>query len=131
TRRSWITRSSRTTRRSRSASRWSRRSSSGSALLGGLGEVLDALDGRVLRPAVVESLDQLLRELLRHVHACHHHAGHLAVLDRVVDAREGDGELVVGEADVREVGVDPREVLAVDLEIQLALRVLVHLRPRY
>src|SRR5207249_8525122 len=98
------------------------------ALLGRLRQVLDALDGRVLRPAVVERVEQLLRELLRHVDARDDDPGDLALLDRVVDAGEGQRELVVGEADVGEVGVRAGEMLAVDLKIELPLLV-VHSGP--
>src|SRR5206468_1282814 len=86
------------------------------ALLGRLRQVLDALDGRVLRPAVVERVEQLLRELLRYVDARDDDPGDLALLDRVGDAGEGQRELVVGEADVGEVGVRAGEMLAVDLK---------------
>src|SRR5256885_7186717 len=105
-----------------------RRLGSALRLLGGLGQVLDALDGRVLRPAVVQGVEQLLRELLGHVDARDDHAGDLTLLDRVVDPRERQRELVVGEADIGEVRVGARKVLGVHLEIQLAL-VVFHLPP--
>jgi len=42
----------------------------------------------------------------------------------VVDARERERELVVGEADVGEVRVDPGEVLGVEMNVELALLVV-------
>ncbi len=70
-----------------------------------------------------------LRELRRHVHAGHDDAGDVALLDLVVDPREGERELVVREADVREVRVDAGEVRLVDLDVELALAdPLVHVR---
>jgi hypothetical protein len=45
----------------------------------------------------------------------------------VLDAGEGERELVVGEADVDEVRVDAGHALRVHLEVELALRaVAVH-----
>ena len=58
---------------------------------------------------------------VRHVHAGHDHAGDVALLDLVVDPGERDRELVVGEADVREVRVDPAQVLRVDVDVELTL----------
>ena len=78
-------------------------------------------DGRVLRPGVRERVEQLLRELRRHVHPRHDDAGQVALLRLVVDARERERELVVREADVGEVRVRPGEVLGVDLDVELAL----------
>ena len=52
------------------------------------------------------------------------HAGNVALLDLVVDARERERELVVGEADVGEVCVDPGEVLGVEMNVELALLVV-------
>jgi hypothetical protein len=49
----------------------------------------------------------------------------------MIDAGEGERELVVGEGDVREVGVHAGEVLLGDLDVELALLpgvVLVHAR---
>ena len=47
--------------------------------------------------------------------------GIVALLDLVLDARERDRELVVGEADVGEVRVDAREVLGGEVDVELAL----------
>ena len=55
----------------------------------------------------------------------HDHAGDLLVLDLVVDAREGDRELVVGVADVGEVRVDARHRLGRRVDVDVALRLLV------
>src|SRR5262249_20728573 len=53
--------------------------------------------------------------------------GHVALFDLVVDARERQRELVVREADVRKVRVDPAEVLGVEVDVELALLgVVVH-----
>jgi arginyl-tRNA synthetase len=43
----------------------------------------------------------------------------------VVDARERERELVVGEADVREVRVDAGQVLRIEMDVELPLAVLV------
>jgi hypothetical protein len=51
----------------------------------------------------------------------HDHAGHVALLDLVVDPGERERELVVREADVGEVRVDPGQVLGVDVDVQPAL----------
>jgi len=58
------------------------------------------------------------------------HAGHLLVLDLVVDAREGHGELVVRVADVCEVRVHARHDLGREVDVQVALGrpVVVHAR---
>ena len=52
-------------------------------------------------------------------------AGHVTLLDLVVDAGERDRELVVREADVREVGVDAGEVLGVEVDVEVPLGGLV------
>ena len=52
------------------------------------------------------------------------HAGDLLLLDLVVDAREGDRELVVGVADVREVRVVPRHHSGIRVDVEVALAVL-------
>ena len=69
-------------------------------------EVLDALAGVPLGVVVLHRVDQLAHEARREVDAGDDDAGDLLVLDLVVDAREGDRELVVRVADVREVRVD-------------------------
>ena len=48
-------------------------------------------------------------------------AGHVALLDLVVDARERDRELVLREGDVREVRVDAAHAVRVDVDVELAL----------
>src|SRR5262249_45944945 len=66
-------------------------------------------------------------ELLRHVHARDDHAGDVPLLDLVVDPGEGDRELVGGEGDVGEVRVDPRHLLGIQVDVELAvLGLLVH-----
>ena len=62
---------------------------------------------------------------MREVHTGDHDAGNVALLDLVVDARECQRELVRRKADVREVRVDPRHDVRVDVDVQLALLVLV------
>ncbi len=47
--------------------------------------------------------------------------GHLLGLDLVVDAREGDRELVVGVADVREVRVHAAHDLGREVDVYVAL----------
>ena len=89
-----------------------------------LGEIADPLPGRPLRPRVLHRVEQLAHEPARHVHARDDHARDVALLDLVVDARERERELVVREADVREVGVDPGEVLGVEMDVELALLVV-------
>src|SRR6185437_12843231 len=95
-----------------------------------LREVLDALLGLPLRVVVAHRVDELLHEARREVYPGDDDAGHLLVLDLVVDAREGDGELVVGVADVGEVGVDARHDLRREVDVQVAFGravfVLVH-----
>src|SRR5215203_3546024 len=89
---------------------------------GGLGQVPDPLAARPLRPRVLHRLEQLLEEARRHVHARDDHAWNVSLLDLVVDAGEGQRELVVGEADVGEVRVDPGHVLGVEVDVQLPPR---------
>src|SRR6185503_16784436 len=97
-----------------------------------LRQVLDALLRLPLRVVVAHRVDELLHEARREVHPGDDDAGHLVVLDLVVDAREGDRELVVGVADVGEVGVDARHDLRREVDVQVALGsavfVLVHAR---
>ena len=71
--------------------------------------------------ASCSAVEELLRELLRHVHAADDHARDIALLDLVVDPRERERELVVREGDVREVRIDAREVLRVEMNVELAL----------
>ena len=84
------------TRRRSSGSAWrgasSPRTRPGSPLAGGpdLGEVLDPLGRAPLGPVVLHRVDQLAEEARREVHARDDDAGHLALLDLVVDARERD-----------------------------------------
>src|SRR5438094_3969588 len=70
-----------------------------------LGQGLDSLARTPLGIVVLHRVDQLAHEAGREVHARDHHARHLLGLHLVIDARKGDGELVVGVADVGEVGV--------------------------
>src|SRR5439155_18430081 len=88
---------------------------------GRLRQVPDPLAGRPLRVGVLHRVEQLLHELRREVHAPDDDARDVPVLDLVVDAREGNRELVVREADVREVRVDARQVLRIEVQVQLAL----------
>ena len=95
------------------------------------GEILDPAHGGVLGPRVLECVEQLLRELRRHVHARDDDPGNIAFRDLVIDPRERDRELVLGERDVGEVRVGAGEVLLVDLNVELTLLagvVLVHAR---
>ena len=57
----------------------------------------------------------------RQVHTADDHAGDVAFLDLVVDPGERDRELIVGEADVREVRVGAREVRRIEVDVELAL----------
>ena len=87
--------------------------------------------GGVLRPGVLERIEQLLGELRRHVHARDDDPGNIAFRDLVIDPRERDRELVLGERDVGEVRVGSGEVFLVDLDVELPLLagvVLVHAR---
>src|SRR3954452_9470878 len=86
-----------------------------------LGEVADPLPRGPLRPRVVHRVEQLAHEARRHVHARDDDTRDVALLDLVVDAGEGERELIVGEADVREAGVDPGEVRRVEMDVELAL----------
>ena len=85
----------------------------------------DPLRGRVARPRVLHRVDQLAGELRRHVDPRNDDSGNVALLDLVVDACEGDRELVGREADVREVRVDAGEVLRVDVDVELPLAAVV------
>ena len=57
-----------------------------------------------------------------------HHAGHLALLDLVVDAREGERELVVRVRHVGEVRVVARHRVGVGVDVEVAFAVLGHAR---
>src|SRR3954447_17181729 len=92
----------------------------------GLREVPDPLARRPFRPGIFHRVEQLAHEAVRHVHARDDHARNVALLDLVIDAREREGELVVGKADVREVRVDAREVLRIEMNVELTLLVPVH-----
>ena len=100
-------------------------------VLGRLGEVPDSLPGRPLRPRVLHRVEQLAHEAGRHVHAGDDDARDVAVLDLVVDARERERELVVREADVREVRVDAGEVLRVEWMLSWRSWPSPSTRPRY
>src|SRR5438128_747175 len=99
-----------------------------------LGEVANALSGRPFRPGVLERVHQLLGELRRHVHARDDDARDVALLDLVVDAGEGDRELVVRERDVGEVRVDAGQIRGIEMDVELALggvAFVVHWRGYY
>src|SRR5215210_8605377 len=96
-----------------------------------LGEVPDRLAARPLPPRVVHRVHQLAHEAARHVDARDDRPRYVALLDLVLDAREGQRELVVRVADVRKVGVDAGEVLGVEVDVELALLVLGHATLRY
>src|SRR6266849_9215310 len=99
-----------------------------------LGEVANAFPGRPFRPGVLERVHQLLGELRRHVHARDDDARDVALLDLVVDAGEGDRELVVRERDVGEVRVDAGQVRGIEMDVELALggvAFVVHWRGYY
>ena len=85
-----------------------------------LRQQLDALAGRPLRVVVLQRVDQLAHEERREVDAHDGDAGHLGVFDLVVDAREGDRELVVGVADVGEVRVHAGQGLRLDLDVEVS-----------
>src|SRR5438270_12585514 len=70
-----------------------------------LGEVLDPLARLPLGVVVLHRVDQLAHELGRQVDPGDDHPGDLLIIDLVVDAGEGDRELIVGVADVREVRI--------------------------
>src|SRR3954471_17613529 len=95
------------------------------SLLADLGQALDALPGPPLAVVVLQGVDELPQQPRGEVDARHHHAGHLVVLDLVVDACEGDAELVVGVGDVREVGLVPRHDLRRRLQVDVALAVVL------
>ena len=86
-----------------------------------LGQALDALASLPAGVVVLERVDQLAHEARREADARDDDAGDLAGLDLVVDAREGDRELVVGVADVREVRVDARHHLGRDVDVDVAV----------
>src|SRR3712207_8563987 len=71
--------------------------------LTGLRQVPDAFARLPLVEVVLHRVDELAHEARAEVDARHHDARDLLVVDLVVDARERDGELVVGVAHVREV----------------------------
>src|SRR5919201_2351387 len=76
-----------------------------------LRKVLDPLARGPLRVVVLERVYELPHELRRGAHAGYDHAGDLIVVDLVVEPREGDRELVVRVADIREVRVGARHRL--------------------
>src|ERR1700677_1397803 len=86
-----------------------------------LGQVLDALAGAPLRVVVLHRVDQLAHEARGQVDAGDHDTGDLLRLDLVVDAGEGDGELVVGVADVSEVRVYAPHDLGGQVDVYVAL----------
>src|SRR6185312_7051680 len=85
-----------------------------------LGEVLDPLARLPLRVVVLHRVDQLAHETRREVDARDDDAG-----DLVVHAREGDRELVLRVAHVREVRVDPGHDLRGEVDVDVALAVFV------
>ena len=95
------------------------------AAAGRLREVADVFPARPLRIGVVHRVEQLVHEPGGHVHAGDDDSGHVAFLHLVVDARERERELVVREADVGEVRVDPGHHVRVDMDVQLSLLALV------
>src|SRR4051795_11871652 len=95
------------------------------SLLADLWQALDALSGPPLAVVVLQRVDELPQQPRGEVDPRHHHAGHLVVLDLVVDAGEGDAELVVGVRDVREVRVVPRHDLRRRLQVDVALAVVL------
>src|SRR5205807_7063052 len=81
------------------------------------------------REVVGHRVDQLAHEPRREHHARNDDTGYLALLDLVVDTREGNRELVVGMADVREVRIDPGHRLRSRLDVEMTLaRVVGHRR---
>src|SRR5271167_3611369 len=86
-----------------------------------LGQVLDALAGAPLGVVVLHRVDQLAHEARREVDAGYDHAWNLLGLDLMVDPREGDGELVIGVADVREVRVYAPHDLWGEMDVYVAL----------
>src|SRR5207249_6555513 len=86
-----------------------------------LGQVLDALARAPLGVVVLHRVDQLAHEARREVDARDDHARHLLGLDLVIDAREGDRELVVGVAHVREVRVHAPHDLGGQMDVYVAL----------
>src|SRR5829696_3480184 len=93
-------------------------------LLAELRQALDALAGPPLAVVVLQGVDQL-QQPRREVDPGDDHAGDLVVLDLVVDAGEGDAELVVRVRDVREVRVVPRHDLGGGLQVDVALAVVL------
>jgi STE24 endopeptidase len=94
----------------------------GVAAVGRLREVADVLPARPLRIGVVHRLEQLRHELDRQVDACYGDPGDVPLLRCfVIEPEEGERELVVREADVREVRVDARHHVGVDMDVQLSL----------
>ena len=112
TRRRWRSSCSAPTPRRWSGSAWRGASSGGPAGAAALsGRFLMPSRGAPLGPVVLHGVDQLAHERGERFTRDDDDAGHLAVLDLVVDARERDRELVVGVRDVREVRVDARHRL--------------------
>src|SRR5215213_7572239 len=95
------------------------------SLLADLRQALDALSGTPLAVVVLQGVDELPQQPRGEVDPRHDDAGHLVVLDLVVDAGEGDAELVVRVRDVGEVRVMPRHDLGSGLEIDVALAVVL------
>src|SRR3954471_13405383 len=94
-------------------------------LLIDLGQALDALAGSPLAVVVLQRVDQLAHETSGEVDPRDDHAGDLLLLDLMVDAGEGDAELVVRVRDVREVRVVPRHDLRRRLQVDVALAVVL------
>ncbi len=86
-----------------------------------LGQVLDALACTPLRVVVLHRIDQLAHEARGQVDARDDNAGNLVGLDLVVDTGKGDGELVVGMADVGKVGVYAPHDLGGQMNVYVAL----------
>src|SRR3954452_24113726 len=90
-----------------------------------LRQPLDALSGTPLVVVVLQVVDELPQQPRGEVDPRHDHARHLVLLDLVVDAGEGDAELVVRVRDVGEVRVMARHDLGRGLEVDVALAVVL------
>ncbi len=90
-----------------------------------LGQLADSLSRGPLLEVVLHGVEQLAHEPWREIHPGHDHTGDLLLVDLVVDPGERDGELVVGVRDVREVGVVPRHLLRREVDVEVALAVVV------
>src|ERR1019366_1164645 len=86
-----------------------------------LGQALDALAGAPLGVVVLHRIYELAHEPRGEVDPGHDHAWDLLGLDLVVDPREGDGELVVGVADVCKVCVHAPHDLGGEMDVYVAL----------